>query len=139
MGPECSALSSHTANSRQISRGKTRKGRCVDAGLNKHTPRQMEDFLLPRFVPFPATGPLSRTTPFVSAPTDGLAAFLQPFSDPGGIPAAIQYRMHPNQLSLHTVVDGKRKTFGETPVLGEGGLMNPCVQQKGINIEKQAV
>jgi hypothetical protein len=42
-------------------------------------------------------------------------------------------------VAFDTVVDGKRKTLGETPVVGKYDLMNPRVDEKRLDIREETL
>lgn len=47
--------------------------------------------------------------------------------------------MHAHVFSVQAVVDGKGEAFGQATVIGEHQTMNPCVDQQGVNVGKEAV
>jgi hypothetical protein len=63
----------------------------------------------------------------------------QPFSDPRWIPTAIEHGVHTHELFLNAVVDREWEALGEASVIGEQDLMNPCVDEKRIDVRKEAV
>lgn len=47
--------------------------------------------------------------------------------------------MHSHALFIEAVIDGEGEALGEASVIGVHDLMNPCVDEKRIDVREEAV